>query len=257
MLLRVAYLMLKRLTWNDPAVAYRVTQAAAGTEILEHLPTPETETSRKAPFALVRAARSGKTRCLQELTVALRRRGVAAVMISFNGSTELAPEEDLSVALWRRVTYALRAEPVRFDRCGEADVQKWLAECALPAVLLVDELNRAVDPIRPSPSSSERALVRCVKDHFLSRNRLLVFSSHVNDTVNATAPSLLPSATASPRAVKLLSPPLAEDAEQVAEAFGTTVEAVILNGRVLGHIADPASCRPESRRWLRDYRKER
>ena len=80
-------------------------------EIVVDLPRPSGDSQRKSPFALVSMSRGGKTRALLELTRALRERGgIPTIYISFNDVTEFSThEEDLVIALIRRMTFALRS----------------------------------------------------------------------------------------------------------------------------------------------------
>ena len=80
-------------------------------DIVVDLPLPSDEDHRKSPFALVSMSRGGKTRALLELTRALRERGgIPTIYISFNDVTEFSThEEDLVIALIRRMTFALRS----------------------------------------------------------------------------------------------------------------------------------------------------
>jgi len=80
-------------------------------DIVDDLPLPSDEGHRKSPFALVSMPRGGKTRALLELTRDLRKRvGIPTIYISFNDVTEFSThEEDLVIALIRRMTFALRS----------------------------------------------------------------------------------------------------------------------------------------------------
>ena len=79
---------------------------------------PPSGPERKSPFALVSMSRGGKTRALLELTRALRERGIPTIYITFNDETPFAPdEEDLVMALIRRMTFALRSGSECCIRC--------------------------------------------------------------------------------------------------------------------------------------------
>ena len=87
-------------------------------EIVVDLPRPSGDSQRKSPFALVSMSRGGKTRALLELTRALRERGIPTIYISFNDVTEFSThEEDLVIALIRRMTFALRSGSECCIRC--------------------------------------------------------------------------------------------------------------------------------------------
>ncbi len=63
-------------------------------QVVAQLPRPDKESdtsARKPPMGIVRMARGGKTRALQELTDALRARGKVAIFISFNDDTIVSP----------------------------------------------------------------------------------------------------------------------------------------------------------------------
>ncbi len=141
---------------------------------------------RKPPFAVIRCSRSGKTRLLQELTNRLRAARVVAICISFNGEvTPLVKSEqfDVHTALLRRVSFAIRAEgSLDWAGCGAADVDVFLAACALPVVLLVDEINAIFKPAGEQQLNDADKLWLWLKSRFLIANRQLIFSSHANDT---------------------------------------------------------------------------
>jgi len=80
---------------------------------------PPSGPERKSPFALVSMSRGGKTRALLELTKALReRKRIPTICISFNDVTAFSTkEEDLEMALIRRMTFALRSGSECCIRC--------------------------------------------------------------------------------------------------------------------------------------------
>ena len=88
-------------------------------EIADDLPRPSGDRQRKSPFALVSMSRGGKTRALLELTKALReRKRIPTIYITFNDETPFSTkEEDLEMALIRRMTFALRSGSECCIRC--------------------------------------------------------------------------------------------------------------------------------------------
>ena len=207
--------------------------------LLKALPEPaQTDTVRKRPMAVVRMARGGKTRALKELANSLREADVVAIYISFNDTTPFVAGEQLKEAVLRRISFALSGDVVPWKDCGAADVDTWLSRCSHNVVLLIDELNKAIrtDAVVQRP---EEVLWDYLKGQFLVKGRMLVFSSHVNVTVEQVMRDFMPASGASGRDVLLLFPPLLRDEDMSAAAceFGMTTEKLLLLGRVPAHAA--------------------
>ena len=196
---------------------------------------------RKPPFAVIRSTRSGKTRLLQEIANRLRENGVVAIFTSFNGNeTPLVKREhgDIGSALLRRISFALAEEKLSWPECGAADVERFLAACRRPVVLLVDEINAVFKPKGEQALAGDDELWRWLKSHFLVANRQLVFSSHANDTYEQVSRDFV--ATDSSRPVTVLQPPLIDEPLAAVKLFpeelGVTTEAIALAGRIPGQI---------------------
>ena len=195
----------------------------------------QTLPDRKKACAIVRMSRGGKTRALVELTNKLREGGVAALFVTFNGDTSLlVPEPDLVRAFFRRLSFEIAGRRVPWGECGVADVQKWLTDCTVPVVLLVDELNRALPPAGLLRTEHELWLAISTMC-FNVPNRALVFSSHINETRSQMMDDFFK--VASFRQVVAISPPRVIDVHKAARQFGTTVDVVHLMGRVPAHLA--------------------
>ena len=166
-------------------------------EIIAQAQTTESESNRKAPMALVRCSRGGKTRALYELNRELRERhpDVAVIYISLNGFSSLEPWElrdDPVQAFCRRIAFRASAHYVLNDHARNGamfqkflyniqpqHITSWLGET--PCILMIDELN-VLDLVgdKEGIAWDRAALGMFLRSTFLyPSGRLLVFSSHV------------------------------------------------------------------------------
>jgi hypothetical protein len=181
-------------------------------DVMKHLVDAADEVSgpRVSPGVLVGSSRSGKTRALIELFGKFREKELNVIFVSFNDSTTYGPDEKSSASvlesLLARIAFAI-AKPaaingrtlhdddadkrrLRFSTT-KAAVLTWLADNNV--VLLIDELNQAVDPNERDQSTPVAEFLR---DHFVSKTgRYYAFTSHVAsavfivDLIGGAAPS--------------------------------------------------------------------
>ncbi|CEM05299.1 unnamed protein product [Vitrella brassicaformis CCMP3155] len=153
---------------------------------------------RIPPMAVTRHVRGGKTRFLQEIGMALHKKGVPVVLISFNDQTAKIErlEEDASLEqqlLWR-ISWAAATDEAR--ELMDNDFKLWV-ERMVPSyevvrerlerqncVLLIDELNKLItDDLRDKQEGKD--LADLLKRRFVDPlGRYLVFSSHITATGN-------------------------------------------------------------------------
>jgi hypothetical protein len=160
----------------------------------------------------VSLSRGGKTRALQELTKALRLKGVPAVYISLNGKTELesVDNENLVNAVRRRIGFACAPQGTAFDSYNAIPS----IESSAPLVLLIDELNNAIfHPSKGNPTSQQQDLWVYLKKNFLIENRVLVFSTHDNGTTTMLARDYLVTSTSNRRVIVRRLPRISTDEE--------------------------------------------
>eukprot|EP00522_Entomoneis_paludosa_P011916 CAMPEP_0172440764 /NCGR_PEP_ID=MMETSP1065-20121228/1375_1 /TAXON_ID=265537 /ORGANISM="Amphiprora paludosa, Strain CCMP125" /LENGTH=660 /DNA_ID=CAMNT_0013189773 /DNA_START=135 /DNA_END=2120 /DNA_ORIENTATION=- len=183
-------------------------------EVLVQFNREESENPRVYPVAVVRCSRGGKTRALHELARSLSRVehiNAAIIYVSFNGQTQLSPEEKLHPleAVCRRIMYtATTGKPNQSDfdsfakstAFRENDVNDWLGTSK--CILLIDELNLI-------ESTMDAEFATFLKKTFLMPpGRGLVFSSHVV-SINDTLTNCMRSP--SDREVRIQKLPIAQD----------------------------------------------
>jgi len=168
---------------------------------------------------------------------------VVSLFVSFNGPSTLVRnvETDLVAALRRRIALALSDASIdRFSASMDGGgVDRWLDECRLPVVLLVDELNKAIRaPAGRDASEPELLLVKFLKDFFMDSKqpRMLVMSTHINDTASGFGSDYYPSETPSFRQVDVLALPLIRDIFGVAQRLQHSPTAIFLAGRIPGNV---------------------
>jgi hypothetical protein len=122
-----------------------------------------------------RLARGGKTTFLIYLFAALRNRGCAPILISFNGNFARGSGESQLEALIRLLSAAMTTRiPLTPLTTPSLDHIERTAGGA-PVVLLIDELN-----ILPKGEPLDSTASRFLKQFFLDKkDRYLVFTSHI------------------------------------------------------------------------------
>ena len=216
------------------------------------------EEERKAPMAVVSLSRGGKTRALLELTKELRSQGIVAIYVSFNDSTQLPPLSKnnsntspyhLRNELLRRITFELRLpqeQLLKFRKCGwDERLPEIIESYQGSVVLLIDELNNAIPQTVGGDApefyvTQQRELWDFIKQYFLVKNRLLIFSAHENQTVVCVTRDFIPTSNSLRKVTVERAPRITtqEEVKIITRKVGCTLPTMVCSGFLPAHIID-------------------
>jgi len=209
---------------------------------------------RKPPMAIVSVSRGGKTRALLELTKELRSQGIVAIYVSFNDYTQFLPSwtnrsiHYLRNELLRRITYELQIQQqqLQFHKCGwDERLSEVIESYQGCVVLLIDELNNAIpqtadENVPEFYETQQMELWNFIKQYFLVKNRLLIFSAHENQAVDCAARNFIRMSN-SLRKVTVERVPVITTQEEVkiiTRIVGCTLSTLVCSGFLPAHVID-------------------
>ena len=184
--------------------------------ITEQIKNSTTDSYCVPPVAITSMARSGKTTLLKSIfNKILEKKNFNPILVSFNGNDgfEQRKGENQKQAFLRCVTTSLLYEKGQQPTLtvDETQLEEYLAKSPKPIVLLIDELNRQVDP----------PVAKLLRQMFLDKpQRYLCFTTNWFLNLHQTA-GKTSTAAPSPRGTIFVHPPQTQSAEQIKKVMGT------------------------------------